>query len=287
MSISKILVAATGTEDGLGAVETALLVARRFDAHVEVVNVRRNPRDAVAFMTEGMTGAVIEEIVSTAEQDIEQRADFASAALKDLAKRHGIVISTRAPRHGLSITFVQQEGREDEVIAERGRLSDLVIAPRPSSHGDAKEEVVAESVLMESGSGLLLVPPGHVSDLKGNAAIAWNGSAEAARAVHRAMPLLTEAEEVTIMAPEESSMRGPGPDALTEYLSHHDIRCHVHNLPTNWTNIGHTLLDIARGEDARFVVMGAFSQGKLRQLILGGATRFILNHADLPVLFTH
>lgn len=287
MSISKILVAATGTEDGLGAVETALLVAGRFDAHVEVVNVRRNPRDAVAFMTEGMTGAVIEEIVSTAEQDIEQRADFASTALKDLAKRHGIVISTRAPRHGHSITFLQQEGREDEVIAERGRLSDLVIAPRPTSHGDAKEEVVAESVLMESGSGLLLVPPGHVSDLKGNAAIAWNGSAEAARAVHRAMPLLTEAEEVTIMAPEESSMRGPGPDALTEYLAHHDIRCHVHNLPTNWTNIGHTLLDIARSEDARFVVMGAFSQGKLRQLILGGATRFILNHADLPVLFTH
>ena len=287
MPISKILVAATGTQDGLGAVESALLLASRFDAHVEVVNVLRSPRDAVAFMTEGMTGAVIEEIVSTAEQDIRQRADRALTTLEELAGKHGIAISARAPRHGVSITFVQCEGREDEVIAERGRLSDLVIAPRPTAHGDAKEEVVAESVLMESGSGLLLVPPGHVSDLKGNAAIAWNGSAEAARAVHRAMPLLRESDEVTIMAPEESSMRGPGPDALTDYLAHHDIKCHVHNLPTNWTNIGHTLLDIAHDENAGFVVMGAFSQGKIRQLILGGATRFILNHADLPVLFTH
>ena len=287
MSISKILVTASGTDDGLGAVETALLVARRFDAHVEVVNVRRNPRDAVAFMTEGMTGAVIEEIITTAEQDIERRAGFASDSLKQLAEKHGVDITTLPPRRGLSIAFIQDEGREDEVIAERGRLSDLVIAPRPTSDGDAKEEVVAESVLMASGSGLLLVPPGHVCELSGNAAIAWNGSAEAARAVHRALPLLQEADEVAIMAPEESSMRGPGPDALTDYLAHHSIRCHVHNLPTNWTNIGHTLLEIAHDEQARFIVMGAFSQGKLRQLILGGATRFMLNHADLPVLFTH
>ena len=158
MSISKILVTASGTDDGLGAVETALLVARRFDAHVEVVNVRRNPRDAVAFMTEGMTGAVIEEIITTAEQDIERRAGFASDSLKQLAEKHGVDITTLPPRRGLSIAFIQDEGREDEVIAERGRLSDLVIAPRPTSDGDAKEEVVAESVLMASGSGLLLVP---------------------------------------------------------------------------------------------------------------------------------
>ena len=89
------------------------------------------------------------------------------------------------------------------------------------------------------------------------------------------------------MAPEEGSMRGPGPDALASYLALHDIRCHVHNLPTNWTNIGDTLLQIAHQEEAAFIVMGAFSQGKLRQLILGGATRFMLNRSDLPVLFTH
>ncbi len=287
MTIRKILVAASGTEEGVGAVETALLVGRRLDAHVEAVNVRRNPRDAVAFMTEGMTGAVIEEIISTAEEDISQRTDFAADTLRDLAAKFGVTVAVRPPRHGFCVTYVQEEGREDDIIAERGRLCDLVVAPRPTAEGDAKEEVVAESVLMESGSGLLLVPPGHAGDLVGNAAIAWNGSAEAARAVHRALPLLEEADEVVIMAPEESSMRGPGPDLLTDYLSHRDIRCHVHNLPTNWTNIGYTLLEIAHDEEARFIVMGAFSQGKIRQLILGGATRFMLNHADVPVLFTH
>ena len=54
------------------------------------------------------------------------------------------------------------------------------------------------------------------------------------------------------------------------------------------TEVVHRIdLDIAHNEEASFIVMGAFSQGKLRQLILGGATRFMLNHADLPVLFTH
>ncbi|MGY8997582.1 MAG: hypothetical protein ACKVH7_14155, partial [Alphaproteobacteria bacterium] len=129
-----------------------------FDAHVEAINVRRNPRDAVAFMTEGMTGAVIEEIISTAEQDIDRRADRASNDLESVAERHGVEVTEQPAHNKASVTFRLEEGREDEVIAERGRLSDLVIAARPTADGDAKEEVVAESVLMESGSGLLLVP---------------------------------------------------------------------------------------------------------------------------------
>ena len=287
MDLAKILVAASGTAEGRAALETAFLLARRFNAHVEAVNVRRNPRDAVAFMTEGMTGAVIEEIIATAEQDIDRRARQAEDDLKAIADRLGVPLTSHPVAGELSVAFRLEEGREDEVIAERGRLSDLVIAARPTADGDAKEEVVAESVLMESGSGLLLVPAGSVSDLTGNAAIAWNGSAEAARAVHRAMPLLIQANSVAIMAPEESSMRGPGPESLSAYLALHGIDCHVHNLPTNWTHIGDTLMEIAHQEAAAFVVMGAFSQGKLRQLILGGATRYMLNHADLPVLFTH
>ncbi|MDA0218344.1 MAG: universal stress protein [Proteobacteria bacterium] len=287
MSIAKILVAASGTVEGRAALETAFLLAKRFNAHVEAINVRRNPRDAVAFMTEGMTGAVIEEIIATAEQDIERRAHKAEDDLHAVAERHGVPITSHPLAGELSVTFRVDEGREDEVIAERGRMCDLVIAARPTADGDAKEEVVAESVLMESGSGLLLVPSGSVTDLSGNAAIAWNGSAEAARAVHRAMPLLVQAKEVAIMAPEEGSMRGPGPEALAAYLALHGIHCHVHNLPSNWTHIGDVLLEVAHQEKAAFIVMGAFSQGKLRQLILGGATRFMLNHADLPVLFTH
>jgi nucleotide-binding universal stress UspA family protein len=287
MKLTKILVAASGTAEGRAALETSFLLAKRFSAHVEAINVRRNPRDAVAFMTEGMTGAVIEEIIATAEQDIDRRAQQAESDLRAIAERVGIPVTSRPTAGELSVTYRIEEGREDEVIAERGRLSDLVVAARPTADGDAKEEVVAESVLMESGSGLLLVPSGVVSDLTGNSAIAWNGSAEAARAVHRALPLLVESKEVAIMAPEESSMRGPGPEALASYLALYGIRCHVHNLPTNWTHIGDTLLEIAHQEHASFIVMGAFSQGKLRQLILGGATRFMLNHSDLPVLFTH
>ena len=284
MTIARILLAAPGTEGGRAAIETALLLARRFGAHVEAVNVRRNPRDAVAFMTEGMTGAVIEEIVATAERDIGRLAAKAAADLEQEAGRLGVALATESSGEG-SAVFRQETGREDEVIAEQGRLSDLVVAPRPA--GDAREEVVAEAVLMESGSGLLLVPPDGASDLAGNAAIAWNGSAEAARAVHRALPLLKQSHEVAIMAPEEGSMRGPGPDRLAAYLALHGIHCHVHRLPTNWTNIGETLTATAREESASFIVMGAFSQGKLRQLILGGATRFMLNRAELPVLFTH
>ena len=203
--------------------------------------------------------------------------------------RHGVEVTEQPAHNKASVTFRLEEGREDEVIAERGRLSDLVIAARPTADGDAKEEVVAESVLMESGSGLLLVPSGSVSDLSGNAAIAWNGSAEAARAVHRAMPLLQKAEEVAIHAHQRKGpCVAPDPDALASYLALHDI--HVATCttcrPTGRTSATR-LLQIAHQEEAAFLVMGAFSQGKLRQLILGGATRFMLNRSDLPVLFTH
>jgi len=287
MKIAKILAAASGDAEARAALETALRLGKRFGAHVEAVNVRRNPRDAVAFMTEGMTGAVIEEIISTAEQDIDKRSHHSHQDFAELVAQLGVEV-TSAPAAGrASASFRVEDGREDEVVAERGRLSDLVVAARPSSAGDAKEEVIAESVLMESGSGLLLVPPGKPSDLLGPAAIAWNGSAEAARAVHRAMPLLLDADEVAILSPEEGSMRGPGASELSSYLSLHGIRCHTHNLPSDWTHIGEALLSTAHDENAVFIVMGAFSQGKLRQLILGGATRFMLNNADIPVLLTH
>lgn len=287
MTIAKILAAASGDPEARAALETAFRLGQRFGAHIEAVNVRRNPRDAVAFMTEGMTGAVIEEIISTAEQDIDKRSQHAQQDFDALCKQMGIQ-STATPEAGVvSASFRIEGGREDEVIAERGRLCDLVVASRPGSAGDAKEEVIAESVLMESGSGLLLVPPGQPSDLKGSAAVAWNGSAEAARAVHRAMPLLMDADKVAIMCPEEGSMRGPGAASLTEYLSLHGIKCHFHSLPGDWTHIGEALLSTAHEENAAFIVMGAFSQGKLRQLILGGATRFMLNKSDVPVLFTH
>lgn len=287
MKIAKILAAASGDPEARAAMETAFRLGQRYDAHIEVINVRRNPRDAVAFMTEGMTGAVIEEIISTAEQDIDNRSHHAQQDFQALCKDLGIEQTTKPVAGKTSASFHVEDGREDEVIAERGRLSDLVIAARPGAAGDAKEEVVAESVLMESGSGLLLVPPGKASDLNGPAAIAWNGSAEAARAVHRAMPLLLSADSVAIMCPEESSMRGPSAEALTDYLALHDIKCHNHRLPGDWTHIGEALLSTAHEENASFIVMGAFSQGKLRQLILGGATRFMLNKADVPVLFTH
>ena len=285
--LAKILVAASGTPEGRAALETALLLARRFAARVEAVNVRRNPRDAVAFMTEGMSGTVIEEIIATAEQDIDRRAAQAGDDMRELARRLEVPLGEPPAADGPAATFRVEEGREDEVIAEQGRLCDLVVAARPRADGDAKEEVVAESVLMESGSGLLLVPAAAAGDLTGNAAVAWNGSAEAARAVHRALPLLIEADEVAIMAPQAGSMRGPGPEALAAYLALHGIGCHIHHLPTSWTDIGDELLRIAHAQGAAFIVMGAFSQGKLRQLILGGATRFMLHRCDLPVLFTH
>jgi nucleotide-binding universal stress UspA family protein len=128
-----------------------------------------------------------------------------------------------------------------------------------------------------------MLPPG-ASGPFGTAIVAgWNGSREAARAVHEALPFLTAAERVVLCAVGEEAARHL--EAAATALRRHRVPVHPEQVDGPDGNAGETLLARAAAHGADLLVMGAYGHGRLRELMFGGATRHVLREATLPVLF--
>ena len=141
-----------------------------------------------------------------------------------------------------------------------------------------------ESTLLECGRPLLVVPPEVIATPPGNVAVGWNGSAGAARAVAHAMPILAQAERVTVIAVEEGMMPGPTAEDLVDYLAWHDVTATLHSMRSEHRSTGDLLLADAKAVGAGMLVMGAYSHSRLRRMIFGSATEHMLSAADISVL---
>ena len=114
--------------------------------------------------------------------------------------------------------------------------------------------------------------------------LGWNGSAESASAVLAALPWLQRAQTIRILWSEEYQRRGPPVPDLEQYLAMHRLRAdRAMFRPVN-NVVGAGLLVGANEFDCDLLVMGAYSHSRLRQLILGGVTRYVLEHSNIPLL---
>jgi nucleotide-binding universal stress UspA family protein len=122
--------------------------------------------------------------------------------------------------------------------------------------------------------------------------VAWDGSHEAARAVHDALPLLVRAERgvsLVVVDPERLAGRTgdqPGAD-MAAHLARHGVRVEVATIPGAGLSVADVLLDRATDESADLIVMGGYGHARLREVVLGGTTRKILKQMTVPVLFSH
>jgi nucleotide-binding universal stress UspA family protein len=123
------------------------------------------------------------------------------------------------------------------------------------------------------------------------AMLAWDGSREAARAVHDALPLLRLAEEAIVLivdARDLGARVGPQPGAdVAAHLTHHEVRTRVKQVRSDRLGIGELILAQAGEEGADLLVMGGYGHSRLREMLLGGVTRHMLEHTTVPVLFSH
>jgi nucleotide-binding universal stress UspA family protein len=285
MDIRKILVSITGADQGLPCLEAAFTVGRYVGAHVEGLHARRNPRDALAYIGEGMTGAMIEELITAAEQESETlarraREDFAAAC-----EAAGFDQSEARPGEGRLTAHMRLEtGREEDLITERGRVADLIVMPRAAKDADPPLRTVLEAALLESGKPLFVVPPEGLTSPLATAAIGWDGSAEVSRAVSHALPLLAKADRVVAITVPQGQRAGPSADDLVDYLKWHDIDSSTHELRSDYRMTGEALLSDALEIGAGLLIMGAYSHSRLRRLILGSATEFMLASSGIPVV---
>jgi nucleotide-binding universal stress UspA family protein len=201
--------------------------------------------------------------------------------------------------HAASLRGLSAEWRVAEVGAEsdpalHARYVDLTILGQlDPDRGDA--ELIRprpEQVTLASGRPILVVPyAGHFATVGRRVLIGWNATREATRAVNDAMPLLIEADVVTVLtidAREGPDGHGelPGAD-ISLHLARHGVKAAVERTVSAGIPVGDVLLSRAADLGADLLVIGAYGHSRVRELLLGGATRSILQSMTLPVLMSH
>jgi len=288
MAYNTILVSVDGLAGSACSVETAFAAAKRFSSHLTALHVRPDPKDTIPLLGEGMSVAMIEDMVRIAEDESQDRSQRAREKFDSCVSEHGFNLSDQPGAEPPSAAWHEERGREDDLTARFGRLSDLIVACRPGVDADVSQTLMLNSALFDTGRPVLVVPPeGDGGGVGRKVVISWNGSAEAARSIGHAMPILKEAEDVMVFTV------GMGPAAsdqaldLATYLSWHNISCSTRALPGKRSVVGADLLEEAKEFGADLLVMGAYTHSRMRQLILGGVTRHVLEQSTLPLFMAH
>ncbi|WNC94034.1 universal stress protein [Paraburkholderia sp. FT54] len=179
-------------------------------------------------------------------------------------------------------------------VPHAGRCADLIVAGQ-DNQGDPESYVgdfFPENLVLSCGRPVLLVPFASNESATGSRVlIAWDGSREATRAVHDALPFMLAAKKTTIVTVngmrEFERARIPGVD-IANMLARHGVRVEVANIEAGaGAPVGEVLLSQVADNGADLLVMGAYGHARWRELVMGGATRTILRSMTVPVLMSH
>ncbi len=169
-------------------------------------------------------------------------------------------------------------------VAEWGRRADVIVMERPERHDYGPTSQALPAALFETDRPVLVVPPGLPTPFGRRVAIAWRDDPHATRAVLSALRYASKAVSVHLLAGVRPGSPKPTiPDILVE----HGIAADLQIIPIGNEPFGSTLLARAHELGADMLVMGAYAHSPLRELILGGVTRYVVAHTNLPVLMRH
>lgn len=280
-----ILILVRGDGKGEGVLDHGLALARRFQAHLQVIHCRQKPQDMLPFAGVVST-AMRQQILSSATSVADEEERRVRALFDGYCARTGLAVVAgprEAPKDRPSASWSEAVGKQADVVAIRGRLADLIAVAQP----DHKLNIgfnTLEAALLETGRLVLLCPPRPVSTIGRQVAVAWNGAVEAACAVAAALPILVAAERVIVLSARTGAAIEPGPEALCDHLACHGVDAGVAAFDSRPHTVGQGLLAAARDAGADVLLMGAYGHNRRRELVMGGVTKYITDHTDLPVL---
>jgi nucleotide-binding universal stress UspA family protein len=281
MSYKDLLVVLDTAADTNGRIELAVMLAERFTAHL--VGLYPIPSPELPRRAGYADLAALEPIYHEWRERMLEQAETIRGTFERLAGQRGVKTEWRAVA----------EGAEADP-ALHARYADLtILGQRDPDDGEmAMMRPPPEQVTFASGRPILIVPyAGRFDSVGRRVLIAWNASREAARVTADAMPVLASAETVTVIAVDpQSNPRGhgdlPGAD-IALHLARHNVRAQVERTVSAGVPIGELLLSRAADLGADLLVMGAYGHSRLREMLLGGATRSILASMTIPVLMSH
>ncbi len=285
MTIKHIFVPTTGVKSSGTALATSVLLARLFGAHAEILFIKEDLLTVLPLAADGLAASFANMAADLRrEQDAQEK--LTRQTFDDLLALHRIDYRENSlPMDQASASWIVADGSAREEIIRRGAAHDLIVVGRPAD--DVNSAPLVEAALFGTGRPVLVSPPEGPETLGENVLIGWNRSPLSARAMQSAMSFLERAQKVTIVTVTTGAKPGPSPHDMADHLAWHSIEASVKEIAPDYRSVGEVLLAEAEDAGSDLVVMGGYSHGRLRELLMGGVTRHVLAHAEVPVLMAH
>lgn len=274
MAIKNILVAVNESTGSKDAVDAALLMQRKYDAHLTGFLVHYGARDR--FGNENWMPDNVRKIMGDNIQERERSVEkmFRSAC-------SGVV-----PEDKLHWTALS--GEPDDTLAKYVVMYDVVVMGRNASRAHAATDLHPERVALKSGRPILVVPtPFDPTTIEKRAVLAFDGRRAASRLIHDAMAYLETKTQVDIVSFGDRMYKPENSIGTVELLARHGVNGKRVRLPKGRTNIADDLLAHCKAVDAGTLYVGVYEHGIFREELFGGATRRILEQATIPVMISH
>lgn len=277
------------TAPGLDAtrrLDAALHLGRRLQAHIGVAFMAPGPEHVLASMASlvPMDCATIEAI----ERGVREAAAEGKAALQAWCERERVPFMQAVGRLDATFaTWSELSGEVEPLLTLAGRVNDLVIVDRPNAAEPFTGRAL-DTALFSVGRPTLMIGETVPYDLLDHVVIAWNGSLEATRLIGQSIALLHEAARVTVVHARTERFEEARAADLCAYLLWHGIVAEAATLDIGErTSVGAAILVEAERRNASMLALGAYTHSRVREFLLGGVTRHVVEHARIPVLMAH
>lgn len=283
MLYKKIFFPIGGGEELQERIHGALLIAKHFNTHLEILKA-----DLMAntdrYKHLGIPLSLIEEMDKMVKAQFSNSLNECIDLLKSKTKELDIAISDNEIEGNTTVNIKMREGVRSELVEQESKFCDLVIAAAPPS---GLTTATFETSVIKSGKPVLMFPRVMKKFDTKNIIIGWNNSTEVSRAITSAIGLLKQAKKVHIISSKEYAKDNYTVDELRKYLDFHQIETTFDIVETTRTP-GEALYREALNGNFDLMVAGAYGHNKgLRELFLGGATRYLLEHSTIPVFMSH
>jgi len=252
-------------------------LAERFDAHLVGLFAPAEPK--LPPYVEAAGGPVLRETMAKHRAEAEAKT---RAAFDRFAKRNG----------GARAEWRAASGEPSIALRTSARYADLVVAGQPEPGDPGETRGLADELALFTGRPVLFVPyAGKFSAVGQRVLVAWDAGREAARAVSDALPFLRQAQAVEVCAFDPDRGRRahgevPGAD-VGLWLARHGVKVQAARQSGAGFEVGSQILSRAADFGADLIVMGAYGHARVRELVLGGVTRTLLESMTVPVLMSH
>ncbi|WP_417429288.1 universal stress protein [Kiloniella sp.] len=276
MSHNSILVHLANDDEHQTRLDVALRLAKQNNAHISALFITTPIGMPVEVYGRGASVQYLLDATKSAEN----RADELEKEFKDICHRENI-----------SHNWIVEEGDHISLLADHAHAADIIIVSQPTFEHfeDRFRTRLVEEVTLLSGLPCLMIPRGFDAskDIGKRMMVAWKGTREALRAVRDNLSELKKAEKVFLLTIQPETEDALSLSEVRNYLKRHNIEAETVKIAQTENSIGQTIQDAALAQSCDVIVCGAYGHSRLREMLLGGVTKYLVKEAKIPIIMSH